>query len=143
MSDSFVGLSELSRKLNQASDRLNSTISRIKSKLGRLNLGLEVRLPELPIWRDDREEVWIGYCEIEGEWQLAVRRRTCDPEWDEPIEDAPDDAIHEDCRPLLKVGRGLRLDALPLVPKLVDEIKRRAESLLEQITEAEEAAEKL
>jgi hypothetical protein len=54
-----------------------------------------------------------------------------------PIEDAFGDAIEDDYRPLLKVSRGLRLDALELVEDLLHEIKRRAEFLLREIREAE------
>jgi hypothetical protein len=143
MTDPFVELSDLSHKLNQASDRLNSTISGINLNLRRLNLGLEVWLTNRPIRCSDQEEIWIGYCEIEGEWQLGVKRRTCDQSWDGPIDDAPEDAIEEDYRALLKVSRGLRLDAVSLIPKLLYEIKRRGESLLEEIAAAERSAEKL
>jgi hypothetical protein len=102
VTDTFHELSDISRKLNQASDRLNSSISGINSKLGRLNFGMEVWLTHRPIWRNDRQEAWIGYCEIEGEWQLAIKRRTCVESWDGPMEDAFEDAIEEDRRPLLK-----------------------------------------
>lgn len=139
MSDTLTELSDLSRKLNQASDRLNSTISEINSKLGGLNLGVEVWLASRPFGCSDREEFRLGYCDVEGEWQLAVRRRTSD-RWDGPIDDAPEDAIDEECRPLLKVGRNLRLDALPLIPMLLGAIKQRGERLLEEIAEAEKSA---
>ncbi len=143
MIDTFDELSDLSRKLNQASDRINSTISTINSKLNRLNLGVEVWLEHATIKSTDWEAFNIGYCEIEGEWQLAVRRSTCEPNSYGPIEDVPSEAIEVDYRPLLKAGRGLRLDALSLIPKLVDEIKQRVESLLKEIAEVENSAEKL
>lgn len=143
MTDTFHELSDVSRKLNQASDRLNSTISGINSKLGRLNFGLEVWLTHRPIWHNDRQEAWIGYCEIEGEWQLAINRRTCVKSWDGPIEDALEDAIENDYRPLLKVSRELRLDALQLVESLLHEIRRRAEFLVREIGEAEKFGQSL
>ena len=143
MSDNFSELSDLSRKLNEASDRINSTISATNSKLNRLNLGFEVWLTNQPVSSNDTEEICLGYCEVEGEWQLTLRRRTCDPNWDGPMEDAPDEAIDEDYRPLLKAGRGLRLDALALMPRLAEEIRRRGEFLLREIDEAEKSARQI
>jgi hypothetical protein len=140
MSDMFSELDDLSRRLNDASDRINSTISVTNAKLNMLNLGLEVWLVNRPVFRSDCEEIWLGYCEIEGEWQLAVRRRTCEHG---PLEDVDEEEIEDDCRPLLRASRALRLDALPLIRELADEIKHRAEGLLQEITNAERLVKNL
>ena len=46
-------------------------------------------------------------------------------------------------QPLLRAAREIRVGALPLVPRLLDQVKFKAESMLKAIDEAEKAAEKL
>lgn len=154
-------LSELSRKLNQKSDKTNEIIAGINEKLAGLNLGIEVWLDrqfdkwlrdgdfervggaeQRDVYPREKEVAYLGYCNVETGWQLAIKEATL-------LEHRGDDGevIEEDTdvsyRPLLRASRETRIAALPLVPRLLDVLKAKAESVLRSIDEAEKAAEKL
>jgi len=158
MVDTINELSDLSRTLNQKSDKTNSIISTINKKLASLNFGLEVWVEDWPITSGDLKKVYsgqtgllprqksvtyLGYCNIEDGWQLAAKTGTLVEDWDKDSEDTFTELTEVEYQPLLKAAREIRVEALPLVPKLLDEIKRKAESLLKSIDDAERAAEKL
>jgi len=156
--DTINELSSLSRKLNQKSDKTNSIITTINKKLADLNLGLEVWLENWEIESDDYSKVYagqisplprqksvtyLGYCNVEDGWQLAAKTGMLIEAWDKDSEETFTELTEVEYRSLLKAAREIRVGALPLVPRLLDQIKYRAESLLKAIDEAEKAAEKL
>jgi len=151
-------LSSLARKLNQKSDETNSIITTFNKKLGDLNLGLEVWLENSDIEGNEysrlsqaqnnlrpRQKVvtYLGYCNVEDAWQLATKTGILIEDWDSGCQEVSTELISVTYKPLLKATRQIRVGALPLVPRLLDQIKYRAESLLQAIDEAGKAADKL
>jgi hypothetical protein len=156
--DTINELSDLSRKLNQESDKTNSIIVTINKKLAALNFGLEVWLEFPAIESGDLKKVYpgqvvrlprqksviyLGYCNVEDGWQLAAKSGTLIEDWDKDSEEMFTVLTEVEYQPLLKAAREVRVGALPLVPRLLDEVKLKTESLLKAIHEAEKAAEKL
>jgi hypothetical protein len=139
--DTINELSDLSRRLNQKSDQLNDLIRSINRKLAKFNFGIEVWTMPEAVKSEGSSMAVLGYTKIEDEWQLAV--------WDRDDVLRTDDKggdlhrIGQNVWPLLKVTREVRLQAMPLVPRLLDDIERRAEELLNGLAQAEEAAENL
>lgn len=161
MVDSISELSDLSRKLNQKSDQTNSIVTNINKKLAALNLGVEVWLDQYerdelkadnyrkvyagqldPLSRE-KEVIYLGYSNVEDQWQLAVKEGTLVESFDQDNHENTLELIDVGRRPLLKASRRVRVKALPLVPRLLDLIKLEASKMLEQIEAAEKAAEKL
>jgi hypothetical protein len=156
--DTINELAALSRKLNQKSDKTNSIIATINKKIAVLNFGLEVWLEFSPIESGDLEKVYpgqtnplprqksvtyLGYCNVEDAWQLAAKNGTLIEDWDKDSEEMFTELTEVEYRPLLKAAREVRVGALPLVPRLLEQIKLKAESLLRAIDEAEKAADAL
>jgi hypothetical protein len=138
--DTINELSDLSRRLNQKSDQLNDLISSINGKLAKFNFGIEVWTMSEAVMAEGSSMAFLGYTKIEDEWQLAVWDR------DDVLRTEDSGGLHrigQNVWPLLKVSRKVRLQAMPLVPRLLDDIKRRAEELLNGLAQAEEAAENL
>ena len=141
MVDTINELSDLSRRLNQKSDQLNELIGSINRKLANLNFGIEVWTMSEAVKAEGPSMAFLGYAKVEDEWQLAV--------WDRDEVLRTEDKggglhrIGQNVWSLLKVSREVRLQAMPLVPRLLDDIKRRAEELLAGLARAEEAAENL
>ncbi len=156
MVDTITELSSLSKKLNKDSNKLNSIISSINESLAKLNLGLEVWLTTPVVsddWKDyddtsDRVAPWceatiLGYTRVEDQWQLTVQEATLvklDDRYGNEYNEAKNSRTPI---PLLKASREVRLNAMSLLPMLLDELKRRGEELLQEIAKAEQAAEKL
>jgi hypothetical protein len=162
MVETIQELSALAKKLNQKSDGINVSISTINAKLAKLNIGLEVWLGSGwsidALKTDDWEEVnpnetnmlprkrnfaSLGYDIVEDAWQLTVKFATETQHWDDDVRDVTTDISDVQYVPLLKASRELRIAALPLVPRLLDAIKARAEAVLNDIEAAAKAAEEL
>ena len=154
MVDNIAELSEVSRKLNQKSDTLRTTIISLNEKLASLKLGVEAWLANSPIERSDpyydherdehasfplHNETWLGYCRFENElgWALAVKSVVLQLMNDRNQEHK---IVEAQTKPLLDATRQVRLEAMRLVPELLDTVKKRAEDLLESIDRAENAA---
>jgi hypothetical protein len=150
-SDSFNELVSLAAQLNAQSENLNHSISAFNRKLASLNLGLEVWLSDqIPLqdsgqyyirdqnarhgWKKGRDLTILGFCEVENEWQLAVRTETLIYEADiyegdihEPIPD------HVVTCPLLKANRSLRTSAIVELDNLVCSLKEKAKEVLQSM----------
>ena len=127
---------DLSRQLNSASDTINPTITTLNTKLRSLNLGVEVWLTEALFNSQPggprREGVgpYLGYCNVEDQWQLAVREQS--------------DAVYlsastGECAasvPLTKASRRVRIAALEQLPVLVSRLKEEAQRVLKVIQDA-------
>jgi hypothetical protein len=137
--DTIKELSSIALKLNQKSDQLNALITSINAKLAKLNFGIEVWLKSHPIKENGDSKVFLGYYKSKDEWQLTV----WDP--DDSLEpgDIPSPRSSGNLWPLTAASRELRLLAMPLIPKLLDGIKDKAEELLSGLEAAEKAAESL
>jgi hypothetical protein len=136
-------LSTVSKKLNKKTDALNLTITTFNEKLAKLNLGVEawVGMTEGdPGQNDDNvvvhDETWLGYCRFERGWELAIK-----------VVERDDDGntvdVLEEATPLLNASREIRAKAMGVIPRLLAAIRDEAESLVDSIQEAEEAAENL
>jgi hypothetical protein len=147
--DTINELSDLASKLNEKSDTLNQAIKSMNEMLQRLNLGVEawVADPVLSVedsyYRDNDDEqkwpihreTWLGYSKGPFEtWQLVTKDVTLDHN---------DEVISSDghCA-LLSSPRPIRARAMKLFPRLLDEIKSEAESVLNDVDEGVEAAHK-
>lgn len=158
MVDSIGELSEVARKLNQKSDTLNKTIGAVNEKLAKLNIGLEAWLDapleasdpydwyenddkyqEYPILR--RDETLVGYCKVSDEWQLATKQVTVGP--DDRGNKFAEVVGAEQPSALSKAPRHIRVAAMESIPNLLDVLKSNAEAALQDVDEAEKAAEKL
>jgi hypothetical protein len=140
MVDTINELSSIALKLNQKSDQLNALITSINSKLAKLNFGIEVWLESHPVKENGNAKAFLGYCKSKDEWQLAV----WDPNDALEVEDRPSVRLAgSNVWPLTEASRELRLLAMPLIPKLLDGIKDKAEELLRGLEAAEKAAESL
>lgn len=161
MVDTIAELAELSRQLNQSSDKINSIISTINKKLATLNLGITAWVTQFPIETDDSVETpddfgepifpnqknvaYLGYCKLEGDWQLALKKGILQ-EFSRSVESVgvrAAEVTDVTYVPLLKASRELRARAIGVVPSLLDMIKNLAEHLLRNIEHAEKAAAKL
>lgn len=159
-------LSSLSRKLNERSDKTNAIIKTINQKLAGLNFGLEVwldggRLSRInqnyeldsnnycklhqgqidPLPRQ-KQVTYLGYCNVEDTWQLAVKTGTLVEDWDREDQQTFTELTDTKYRPLLKASRQIRIAALPFLPDLLETIKIRAESTLQDLERAEKVASK-
>lgn len=76
-------------------------------------------------------------------WQLAVKKATCQTETDYRGEEYEEMVNPSDPMPLLNASRDVRIAAVPVIPKLLDAIKKRGQSLLDNIDKAEKAVAKL
>ena|SRR2546425_404654 len=153
MVDTIQELSKLSLKLNQKSDQLNVLITSINKKLGAMNLGVEVWLGDKPLemgetkHRPDEQDCDVmyqegrvlGYCRIGGSWQLGLK--TCWYDFVDAGCEAEPTTLAGSEEPLLGASRLNRIKALELLPELLDQIKARAQKMLESIESAEKAAE--
>jgi hypothetical protein len=155
MVDTVDELASLSRKLNQNSNVLNNSIVTINDKLAKLKLGVEAWLLDSPIHVGDpyfnpdddeqrfpmRSELVLGFCKTDDAWQLATKDITTGTDaFGRQFAD-----IIEGGRPqaLLESPRNVRIQAMDLVPDLLDALKAEAEKLLSSIEKAKEAADKL
>jgi hypothetical protein len=158
MVDRLSELSELSQKLNQNSDRANSIIAALNKKLAAMNFGLEVWLDYSALQTGDwetknpnqtqklprqKQMTYLGYCHIQNSWQLAAKSGTLVEDYDRDSDEVYTELTEVIYEPLLKTSRERRVKALPLVPRLLDELKREAESVLRSIDEAEKVADML
>lgn len=153
----MVNLSELAplaKNLNDKSNELNSIISTTNEKLDALNLGVEVWTPT-PIVSGDyeydqgarppqryREAVYLGYAEVEGKWQLAVKEATLETKSDD-FRREYEVAANTQVRPLSSASRRIRTTAMAEIPRLLDQLKHAAEELISAIDAGKKAAESL
>ena len=145
----------LSHKLNEKTNTINSTISSLNENLARLNLGVEAWLDCLSLEAEayeehsetetcarsrTRDEKVLGYCRVENEWQLAVRKatRVIYPDSFED-RDYEDDILNPTYYPLLKASRHFRAKAVTQIPALLDQIGASVMRLLSSIEIAEKA----
>jgi len=148
-------LEPLSKRLNAATNELNQALQTIQDKLNAMAVGIEVwlvdRLEESD-WNDITDTYneptgerqffvqELGYGRFGDGWALIVRERRC-------VENSSGESTWYDSgapdKPLLKAPRNIRIAAVPLIPKLIDEIERAATSALLRIEQAKKIADSL
>lgn len=158
MVDKLSELSDLSKKLNENSDKANAIILTLNKTLAAMKFGLEVWLENPALEYGDFQNVisgqidklprqrlvtYLGYCNVVDGWQLATKRGWLVEDWDKDAGETFTEFTDVEYQPLLRMARHIRVKALSLVPRLLDELKREGESLLESIAEAETVANAL
>lgn len=147
----FDKLTEIAKQLNTESNQVGETIKAFEKRLNDLNIGLETWLDSDPLyeWTEegdedstgDREQgthvVVIGYAKYGDEWCVSVKT---DRYVERPNPNGYGTETHttlvSPVRPLRDSSREYRLKALPLLPKLLDQIIHEGEKLLQRIGEA-------
>jgi hypothetical protein len=143
MVDAFGELSDLSRQLNSASNTINTTIEGINKRLRSLNLGIETWLDE-PLVKPlpgnpthDAIGPYLGFCDVEEQWQLAVRGSATGAYVTGWTGDLPR-------TPLTKASREVRIAAIEQVPWLFSRLNDEARRVLKAVHEARRfSAEKM
>ena len=154
-------LEPTAKRLNAATDELNKALQTIQDKLNAMGVGVEAWIDE-PLtatdWRDifDRDDEPTGHREFDADelgygrlgdgWALLVRTRRYvegpDPGTGflktEAYEDSPGER-----KPLLRAARNLRVEAVALIPNLIDVLKAQADHALKRIEQAKKIAESL
>ncbi len=123
---SYQRLAEVASKLNNVSDEMGGSISRLDEALKILNLGIEA-------WytydTSDDEYFWseskIGYAKIGSKWGIALNKASGFHH--EPEETDSSKWLFNDA------PRGLRLDAISHIPKLIDALIAQTESTIENV----------
>ena len=144
-------LTDLAKQLNLQSNNLNRYITALNDQLASLNLGLEYWDSE-PIEstgerydssvsppRKFEVDTFLGYCELEDEWQLAIKHTTTDHEWNR--DDQMENLVQEDeYTPLLKASRDIRLKATEGFDGFLTGLIAHTKAQLAKIQRAEKAA---
>lgn len=138
MKDLIAALSTLettAKKLNAASDELNEIIAMLEARLVKMGIGVTVWLDDDEIsvariveYDDDEDDDVEDEREPLG-WRLGYARHG--REWRLKAVDG-----HGVEMPLCNAPRHIRLGALPLFPKLLQELNTRAQTHLAQLAAA-------
>ena len=80
--------------------------------------------------KGERELTQKGPKFVADEWQLATKSGALIEDWDKDSEQTFTELTDVEYQPLLKAARADRVGALPLVPRLLDHVKFKAESML-------------
>jgi hypothetical protein len=159
MVETLNELASLAKTLNDKSDQANKLIASINERLAELNVGLEVwstdRFVSEGDWfyrNEDRKldlnaqcfkAVLLGYCRFDDGWELALKscvvRERPDPQTGNRMQEITSCKL---AIPLLKGSREERVGAVHLIDPLLQEIKKRAQTLISEIDGAAEAASK-
>jgi hypothetical protein len=150
----FEELAAIAGKLNAESNDLNKTITSLNARFAEINVGVEVWLPlsqgglrynrRVSPPEKYEENTFLGYGKVgpDEKWQLAVREDTLTYNWDN---DEKEEYVvtESDCTPLLKASRDIRIQAMELVPELLEALKRAAQEKLRIIQGAKKLAAEL
>ncbi len=141
-------LEATARELNIDSDKLNRIIASLNLKLAAMNLGFEGWLDQPletseiePLYLSDEKQSYrhyetvLGYAEVEGKWQLALKTTGFLDEVAEANDEPPPSQRLNipQLKSLLKASRQLRLKALAAMPDLLDALNERASGMVETI----------
>lgn len=113
----------LAARLGHLSGELNKRIATVEAKLKSLNLGIEVWIQMGPGGNH------LGYGKVNGEWRLLWMRAPTPVEMVEGT--SPDIRVLKDEAPRVE-----RIAALGWIPGLMNELRHRAENLIDKLTEA-------
>lgn len=133
LSKSLAALEKEAKRLSEASNRTNKLIEVVQERLRAAGVGIDFWL-EKPTLEYGLSTYTIGYCKIEKDWQLVVKRAD---RLGSIFSNTPETLV-----PLSKASREIRSEALPLLPALVDglskAITRKADQLEAVATQLEE-----
>jgi hypothetical protein len=125
-------------KLNSATSGVNAIIDGVEAQLTGMNLGLEywLKSPGLDSQSLDMGTIvhtQLGFAKIGNEWCLGVRRVQVE------LDERSGEWTHTEPDPSAKLqdsSREIRIKALELIPKLIEELKESAEKATSTIVNA-------
>lgn len=154
MTAQIAELEPLAKQVNDKSNQINVTIRTINEKLANLNLGIEAWLDRdnqalsSSHWRDRNSSMprtrtvsYLGYDQLGDKWELAVKNMTEEL----TVEDGEQfiAKVNPQYFPLLQASRDIRVAAMELIPRLLDELKEKGQQLLGTVEAAEKMAKSL
>ena len=154
MSD-LKDLKPLAKQLNASSDALNASLESIQENLNALALGVEVWLKGHPNYELDRAILGegggrrtvrvaeLGYGRLGDGWALLVRTVDCAQQCDEDGEWDAGDRSEVVRKPLLRESRQRRVQAVELIPALIEQLKRAATNVIDAVEKAKRIADSL
>jgi hypothetical protein len=137
---------QTTERLNEASKHVNTILKRVEKSIVDANCGIEVWL-EQPLSTTDStgspsRSTWnadvLGFAKIDGSWCLATKTLRHETGFFEGDPDCPYRETHAvgEVMPLTQASRDLRIEALRLLPALIDELSVAADNRVKTITEA-------
>jgi hypothetical protein len=143
---------QTTERLNEASQNLNAILKRVEKSIVDANCGIEVWL-EQPLSTTDStgspsRSMWnadvLGFAKLEGTWCLAIKTLRHETGFFEGDPDCPYHEVHAvgDVMPLTQASRDLRIEALRLLPALIDQLTVVANDRIKTISEAKRLFEK-
>lgn len=158
MSEDIKELKSLASRLNASTDALIGTLTQINEKLNALNLGISVwlegppldsKLVEKPagttgdVYCVESKDL-LGYAKTKAGWGLAVKSMRIEHGYFEGDRNAPfANPIDLGDKPLLESSRGLRVEAIKLLPELIKLLKEEANRTIGSIEEAKKLASEM
>jgi hypothetical protein len=137
-------LTSIARQLNNGSDALSDALTKIQQRLNASGIGMEawVTIPgtrveddDVPMGVERSANDELGYGRNGDGWALLTRRTFY-------AHIAGDTTVnYGEQKPLLRASRELRLAAVSAIPALIDTLHRDAETMLQQVREAQRLAE--
>jgi methyl-accepting chemotaxis protein len=135
---SLEQLSKTAISLNKASDRLNQAINRLNEALKKLNLGISswvsfYSYDDGPF--SDRHE--IGYGKVNGKWGIGIKTIF------EDLSRPEGEQIEEAEWSFSEAPREMRIEAIPYLHKVIEQLNKDAEKTTQAINEKTSDAEEL
>ncbi|MFI5094912.1 MAG: hypothetical protein ACHQIK_15830 [Candidatus Acidiferrales bacterium] len=135
---SLEQLSKTAISLNSASDRLNRAIEQLNEALRKLNLGISSWVSFYVYEEGPLSDVHeIGYGKVNGRWGIGIKK-TFD---DQAQPDGYQTEISE--WHFSEAPREMRIQAIPLLHKVIEKLNEDAEHTTNEITEQTINAEEL
>jgi len=142
--DLLAVLERKASQLSTASDDLNHAFEAIQKRLTASGLGLEawVTIDTTRAWSDESElqqrRIWdedqLGYARFGDGWSLLARTAHFEET------DEGEDWEYGEAKPLVRAARKTRVEAVRALPKLLMELERQADGLLELVAQAKQLA---
>jgi hypothetical protein len=126
LADSLIRAREASSHLEQETEGVNGVITRAESMLANLRMGVAA---SVKLWDDGNGHfTYIGFGKVDKVWRLTIETG-----WE------GDDEI--DVSPLANASRQIRLEALDLLPDLVNELIKESEREVVNVAKKRASAE--
>ena len=138
LANAYLRLSKSANSLNAASDALGKAIAASDEQLRSLNLGVPAWIIVAQESHDDSETYWqkgLGYDKVDGKWGIALRDEA--GHWDNP------GAIRYQTWLFNDAPRHFRLEALPKLPELFEELVKQVDETTAKIEAATSEAQQL
>ena len=136
------------RQLNDASTTLNSILQKVEKSVVDANAGVEVWLEQPSLASSDATgsayghsswtEDLLGFAKVDGAWCLAIKTVMHETGYYEGDMDSPyhNQHVTGEAMPLAQASRDLRIEAVRLIPALLDRMTEAAQSRIRTIEDA-------